>query len=77
MECVIRDYLEIADERADCRSIDVCFEPVLETLEVLVGERALKQVMFKLFTNSLKLQTRVVGFPSALPAKMVASGYPP
>ena len=77
VKSVIRDCLEITGNRAECRLIDIRFELVLESLEVLANERALKQVLLRPFANSLKLQTRVVGFPSALPAKMVASGYPP
>ena len=67
VKSVIRDCLVITGYRADCRLIDIRFEPVLERLEVLANERALKQVLLKLFTNSLKLQTTVAGFPSALP----------
>ena len=67
VKSVIRDCLEITGNRAECKLIDIRFEPVLERLEVLANERALKQVLLKLFTNSLKLQTTVAGFPSALP----------
>ncbi len=77
VKSVIRDCLVITGDMADCRLIDIRFEPILERLEVLANERALKQVLLKLFTNSLKLQTRVAGFPSALPTKMMATGYPP
>ena len=75
VKSVIRDCLEITGDRAEYRLIDIHFEPALESLEVVAKE--LKQVSLKLFANSLKRQTRVAGFPSALPAKMVASGYPP
>ena len=77
VKSVIRDCLEITGNRAECRLIDIRVELVLESLEVLAKELALKQVLLKPIANSLKLQTRVAGFPSALPAKMVASGYPP